>query len=337
MPQPIGNGIANSYKLFNKYVNLAIYSNGPSAHAGSNSPLNTSTPILSIKAPNVPVSLLTSIPQAPTMNRKPDIQVTGTFINEVGVPGLSIRVTNLYTPIPIWTYVDHRMAVEVGYTSDPRLTCTFSGKIMTAGEEKPGPDSITVFQLYLGEYDFFNTAYISGNAPAGSTVDTVVQLLLSKLNSIPSSAFNYQVMYNPSNSAGAIPLSDKGPKGTDFSGTIKTVLQELKNTYNLTVFINGESIRILKNGDYFMNDIFNLDYVTSLSRNASSYVIKAPWIPALRPCDIIYVDPKIFKQSLGGSESPPSTNQKVMTVDFDFASVGKTNTMTLFTVNPGDQ
>ena len=320
-----GETSTNSYKLFNRYVNLAVYSN------------NNSNPTLSIKTPNVPPTLLTGTPQAPTMNRKPDIQVTGTFISGVGVPGLSIRVTNLYTPVPIWTYVNHRMAVEVGYTSDPRLTCTFSGKIMTAGEEKPGPDSITVFQLYLGEYDFFNTAYISGNAPAGSTVDTVVQLLLSKLNSIPSSAFNYQVLYNPSNSAGAIPLSDKGAKGTDFSGTIKTVLQELKSTYNLTVFIDGASLRILKNGDYFGNNVFNINYVTSLSRNAASYVIKAPWIPALRPCDIIYADPTIFKQSLGGSKAPPSTYQKVTIVDFDFASVGKTNTMTLFTVNPGDQ
>lgn len=306
--------------LFDKYINLYFY--GVSA--------SSAQPDVSIITPTssqLAIATGININQS-SMNRKPEITITGTFVNSVAMPGLQIRVTNMSTAIPIWAYTDHKMVVEVGYKSTNELTCWFSGKIMTAAEEKPGPDSITVFTLLLGEYDIFNNNKITGlhyRKGSGATLGTLLNQIATELS---TSFFNYSVV---SNSCLSLPVQG----AYDDDSVAKVALDNIKSTFNVNIMLDGPQIKVIKVGTYSANQ-YIISHISSVTRFADSYTIKGPWLPKIRPWDQVYFNSRTFKQTLGGVNAPATVFQKVLTVDFEFSTTGRSNTMTLRTLNLQD-
>lgn len=305
---------------FNKFINLRFWlTNPPSAPADIE--IITPKP-LPYGVPFGPTSVI-------SMQRKPEIEISGTFVDEVACPGLSIRVTNLATEIPLWQYEDHMMEIEVGYQSSMKTALKLKGRIMTASMEKPSPDSVTVFSLWLGNLTALNTQLIHEHysSKSGATVGTVLYDVASAMS---DDYFQYIVYGDHADGAMKIPLQG----AFDYSGTINNMLTELKRAYGLSIMIFQDQIRVIRENHAFSADTFDLTYVTSITRHAGAFTIKAPWTPGITPNTLIEFDPRYYKQTLGGAAapSPPKVKQRVLTVDFAFSTVGKTNTMTLMTL-----
>jgi hypothetical protein len=316
--------------LFDRYVDLMFYGKNP----------QSSSPDFSIITPGSPNSSfpvsrgMAPLVSSPVMNRKPEINITGTFVNTVGVPGLTIRVTNLTTPFPIWQYattkMDCALVVEAGYIFSPETRVRFKGRIMTASEEKPSPDSITNITLLLGEFSNYTTNTVPSNTFNGGTLRDIFNYVIPYMN---STFFSYSVVDDPLDNALSQPVSSK----YNMTGrTVNDIFNELKNDFGLNIQVIGETIRVIRKHIGFSNYQYQIDNIMSATRNADSYVIKGPWVPSILPNDQIKINPKVFKQSLGGAQAGATIVQDVISVNFDFSTVGRTNTMELLTVNPGE-
>ena len=324
MDQAIINPVATTIPMFDKYVDLYFY--GVST--------DDSNPDFAIITPTASQTSLAS----DTLNRKPEISIQGTFIPTTGMVGIQVRITNFETPFPIWQYGSlnsdlqhqHKLVVEVGYKSNPSLSMRFSGMIMTGTQEKPGPDSITVLTLMLGDFESYNNYPIASiNYNSGDSVSDVINSLLAKLKS-QSRYFDYVAVDGATDHALAQKLEGIGFHAR---GTLKDIINELHERYNMDITFQGNSCRVLRHGQYFAQNVFDITYVTSITRAAEKYIIKAPWVPKILPGDTINVDPRTAKQNLGGQVAPPSILQQVLSVEFDFSTVGKTNNMTITSVN----
>ena len=323
MAQSIVNSVSTNIPMFDKYIDLYFY-------GVSTDPKNPDFAIITPKASNTIDST--------TMNRKPEISIQGKFIPTTGAQGLQVRITNFETPFPIWQYGSlnsslqhlHKLVVEVGYKSDPTLTIRFEGMIMTGTEEKPGPDSVTVLTLLLADFESYNNYPIASvNYGPGATVSDVINMLLAKLKS-QNRYFDYKAVDGSTDKALSQALLGIG---FNARGTVKDIVNELHDRYNIDITFQGNSCRVLRKGQYFAQNVFDIKYVTSISRAAEQYIIHGPWIPKILPGDTIRVNPTTAKQNLGGQVAPPSVLQQVNTIEFDFSSTGKTNSMTIWSIN----
>ena len=321
--QIISDSISTNLPMFDKYVDLYFY-------GASTDPDNPDFAIITPDA-NRAIDRI-------TMNRKPEISVQGTFLPTTGMVGLQVRLTNFETPFPIWQYGSlnsdvqhqHKLEVEVGYKSNPSLSMRFSGMILTGTEEKPGPDSVTVLTLLLADFESYNNYPIASiNYDASATVSDVIQMLLAKLSS-QNRYFNYSSVDGSTDKALSQQLQGIGFQAR---GTIKDIVNELHDRYKIDITFQGNTCRVLRHGQYFAQNVFDITYVTSITRAADKYIIKAPWVPKILPGDTIRVNPKTAKQTLGGQVSPPTVLQQVIMVEFDFSTTGKTNNMTITSIN----
>lgn len=309
-----------THQLFDRFINVRFYGD------------DSKNPDFEIITPGLTTAANTIIVTEPLMNRKPEITIKGTFVNTVGVPGLQIRITNLLIGFPIWNYVNHMVEVTAGYVYDPSTIVTFKGELMTGSQEKPAPDSITVLTLFLSEGEGYNNCPISVHFDSTSTVGDVLNKVADTLTSYKDGKFfNFYVADDSLDLAKKIPLNANGY--TFNHGTVKDLVHNFKSIYDLDIIIYGETIRVSTHNTVFHNDIFELTNVSSVTKDADSYHIRAPWIPGLLPNMIVKIDPAAFKQTLGGEMTKPTIKQQILTVDFEFSTIGKTNSMELFTVN----
>jgi hypothetical protein len=314
--------MTNDIKQFNKFINLRFWLSSTDPNA----------PDLAILTPK-PIAGSTALPDDGTMNRKPEIEISGSFVDEVACPGLTIRVTNMYTQIPIWQYEDHMIEIEAGYFSDTQTSVKLKGKIMTATQEKPSPDGITAFSIWLGELSGMNNTliHLHYSPTSGTTLDKLLNDVANQLTKV-NGYFNYNVVYNDtdsSNTTRTTVLQDS----FDYDGTIKDLLDEAKRAYSLSIMVVGDQIRVAKENTAFHDTTYELTYVSTVTRHAKSWVIKAPWTPGILPNSTIRFSSQYAKQSLGGAVAgSTSIEQRVLTVDFEFSTVGKTNSMTLRTI-----
>ena len=314
--------MTNDIKQFNKFINLRFWLASPSS----------SPPDVAILTPK-PLINGSTIPDNGTMNRKPEIEISGSFVDEVACPGLTIRVTNMYTQIPIWQYEDSLVEIEAGYFSDTQTSVKLKGKIMTATQEKPSPDGITAFSIWLGELSGMNNSliHLHYSPTSGTTLDKLLNDVAKQLTK-SSGHFDYSVVYNDtdsSNSTFSILLQDS----FDYDGSIKDLLDYIKSAYSLSIMVVGDQIRVAKEYSSFHDTTYDLTYVSTVTRHAKSWVIQAPWTPGILPNSTIRFSSQYAKQSLGGAVAgSTSIEQRVLTVDFEFSTVGKTNSMTLRTL-----
>jgi hypothetical protein len=314
--------MTNDIKQFNKFINLRFWLVSPTS----------SPPDLAILTPK-PLIIGSTIPDNGTMNRKPEIEISGSFVDEVASPGLTIRVTNMYTQIPIWQYEDSLIEIEAGYFSDTQTSVKLKGKIMTASQEKPSPDGITAFSIWLGDLSGMNNSliHLHYSPTSGTTLDKLLNDVAHQLTE-SSGHFDYIVVYNDTDSSNA--TSQIVLEGSfDYDGSIKDLLDYTKSAYSLSIMVVGDQIRVAKEYGSFHDTTYDLTYVSTVTRHAKSWVIKAPWTPGILPNSTIRFSSEYAKQSLGGAVAgSTSIEQRVLTVDFEFSTVGKTNSMTLRTL-----
>jgi hypothetical protein len=289
--------------LFDKYVNLHFYSEGDTSAR----------------------SIFT-----PDSGRKPSIRISGKWVTSVDIQSMEIRVANLLVDRPLSQFGSLNrpgyMSLEAGYRGG--LDTTIKGKIQNSYQEIPGPDGITVFQMLMGRFTEWVTATIAANWLKGTRLSDVLGELCSQLNV----GLRYSQTLSQS-----ITL----PHNLDFTGAAKDllyVLQQMFLSYDPTTgALTG--LKLMPVGhdliacpfDKGTGTVHQLDFVSHAKHLASGFDIQAPWVPAVRPMDQVRINPRYFRQDLGGSLVQPGNVFTVYMVQFEFATDDDTNMMTLMT------
>lgn len=303
-------------RTFDKYVNLHFYT----------TPVITTSfgPAFS-QATKAVKSIIT-----PDVGRKPTIRVLGKWVTKLDIQQMEIRVTNLLVDEPLSNFGSivkpGYVTLEAGYRGG--LDTSIAGQIINSYQETPGPDGITVFVMQLGRYDDWISATLARNYSAGALLPSVLQDVCS--------ALGVNLRYSDN--------LDKGltlPHPINHSGLAKDLLYRLAQAfihYDSEGNFDGLRLMPIGNdlfafpGDRGTGQIYQLDYVSFAKHNAAGFDIQAPWIPSVRPMDTVKVDPRYFRQDIGGSISTPGNLFVVYSVQFEFCTDDDTNQMTLTTV-----
>ena len=293
-------------QLFDKVINLTLYKAD-----GSYDQITTPAP-------------------AELQGRKPTIRLKGRLVSQDTLLQVELRITNLYVKSPLSSYV--KVDVQAGYASAPLIA--FSGTILVAYQELPGPDGVTMFQLLLGDLGAWRNVLFNGTFNAGQMLSNVCQEIVGIMS---SSTFPMHLEYNVSPDV-SLPID------IPFTGYAKDVIHELKKHFTKYDPNTGADIGIqfspigdtlhVYNADQGLIDtiIYRLDYISHAKHNSAGFEIIAPWIPALRPGHLIWIDPKYFRQDFGGSQVAIGNQYRIYMIDFDFCTTDSTNTMTLLTI-----
>jgi hypothetical protein len=286
-----------SYKLFDKIINIAlIHDDGSSDRI-----------------------------ICPATGRKPTIRLKGTLYSQTDLLQIELRLTNLYVPQPLSVYKSIR--VTAGYSGG--LQYAFTGSIHLAFQELPGPDGVTVFQLLLGNLATWRETFVSTVYFAGQQLRDVLSELAVEMG--------LTLTYD----------ADAGlalPVDVPWNSYAKDLISHLKDLFSRYDPQTGvkTGIEICPIGDKLIcyagnkgragQTIWKPDFISHARSQASGFEIQGPWIPQLLPGDLIYVDPKFFKQDFGGAAVGHGNTFVVYLIDFDFGTTDDTNSMSLMTL-----
>jgi len=135
--------------------------------------------------------------------------------------------------------------------------------------------------------------------------------------------------------------------GLSLSGLLKDLLPKIKQAFaNSNIPGVSSGIELYVYGDklicYTSNTgrtaipITVLDFISHAKHSSAGYEIQAPWIPGLTPGQLVYIDPRYFRQDFGGDlVTVPGNVYIIYRIDFDFCTTDSTNTMTLLTLGGG--
>jgi hypothetical protein len=293
-------------QLFDKVINLTLY-----------------------KADGTSDQILTPAPEF-LQGRKPTIRLKGRLVSQDTLLQVELRVTNLYIKSPLSDY--KKVDVQAGYRSAPLVA--FSGSILVAYQELPGPDGVTMFQLLLGDLSIWRDTFFNGTFAAGQMLSDACREIVTLLS---TATFQMKLEYNVTPD---VPLKVDIP----FTGFAKDLLHEFKNNFaendpdtgediGIQFALLGDTLYVYRSNAGLVDSlIYRLDFISHAKHNSAGFEIIAPWIPALRPGHLIWIDPKYFRQDFGGSQVAIGNQYRIYMIDFSFCTTDSENTMTLLTV-----
>ena len=267
------------------------------------------------------------LPTPPT-GRKPSIRLNGTFVAQLVVMHVDIRIWNFTSDLPLSSY--KKVKVTAGYADD--FHATISGVIMNSFRETPGPDGITVFQMLVGLGEDWVTTTINRTFPAGQTLDGVLRDVCSVLGLTLKN-------YADPTLALKVPIA--------WNGTAKNLLDKLSDLFKdydadsgafigLRMVPFGDDL-IVYRGDQGTGVVHELKYIAHAMHVGRGVDVQGPWIPTIRPGDTVKVDPKYFRQDISGAASgTPGSLFNVFMLEFAFATDTDENMMTLLTVGASE-
>jgi len=273
--------------------------------------------------------------QVNNTGRKPTIRLKGTLVGDpTQIHQSDLRITNLYVPQPLNTYKSIR--VEAGYRGV--MKAAFKAGVHLAYQELPGPDAVTLFQVMIGHLGVWLNTFFSGSYTAGTLLHTASNSgVLDDIAKRMGLTLEYSA--NPN-------LVIQSP-GLSLSGLLKDLLPKIKQAFaNSNIPGVSSGIELYVYGDklicYTSNTgrtaipITVLDFISHAKHSSAGYEIQAPWIPGLTPGQLVYIDPRYFRQDFGGDlVTVPGNVYIIYRIDFDFCTTDSTNTMTLLTLGGG--
>jgi len=310
-----------TYTLFDKVIRVYLYYQSAPANSG----LGAYSGLYDVIDCPPAGAGITQIGNGVT-GRKPTIRIKGSLVSQDTLTQVELRITNLYVSQPLSSY--KYMRVEAGYRGN--MQTFFQGQIKLAYQELPGPDSVTLFQLFLGNVDSWLNTTFSGSYSAGTPLSSVLADIAQRFGGL-----TVQNSASPSLAMKAL---------LPHTGFLKDILPLIKDMFaswnpvdqtktGIELFIYGNNLVCCSsNQGNTARPITVLDFITHAKHTGAGYEIQAPWIPALIPQDLVYINPKYFRQDFGGSLiTAPGNTYQIYSIDFDFCTTDQTNTMTLLT------
>ena len=270
--------------------------------------------------------------KTPKTGRKPNIEVHGLLMASDYARDVEIRITGLYG---VNLTLFSRITVNCGYVGKPGLV--FDGTISFVYTEQPGPERVTVIKCLLADAEKLINATCTINLEAGMRLDSVLQTLTIAINKAKIPQGN-----NAAPAQWANPQIDQTIKGLmsnaplSWNGPIKDLMPDLKNRFpGAVIVVQNNQFRAIDidNPPAFSGKTVALRFLQSPpSYTAGRVVVTAPWEPGLSPGDQIYFPNSEFgvKDITAGT---PSARWIVLSVQFDFSTVGNQNKMVVTGVN----
>jgi hypothetical protein len=257
---------------------------------------------------------------------KPDISLKGKFITASQAQMIELRVTNFYPSIPLSDY--KLINITAGYRDS--LQATISGSVWIAYQESPGPDGVTYFQLFLGDFTKWLNVVFANSYATGTPV---VQVLTDIASALALGIIGVGIQ----DVTLQAPLTFPGLYIKDAVAFINQAFPDLiirMDSRALIAFKKTENT-----GQSWQIDFFS----SPPRREAYGWTFAAPWNPAIRPGDRVTINPKYYKQTFvtfntsfvpdvgqtGQDSGFPKTPFTVLTLEFDFDTMGSSNNMSL--------
>ena len=282
-----------------------------------------------------------------TNGLKPDITLSINLLPNQNCYGATLRIKNFnLDPIDIRSW--DKMVITAGYRTGKKVI--YNCPIFSSYIESPNPDGVTVFEgLTVGSAeDVLTDKYLVidfvqeemtlerliRDVAKGISDSIEVELSLGKVYTQQMLKVTKQRVYAQN---GMAVLNWLQTFVSEYvaaaTGNETTVLTQLIDGKLSVIAINGVNEKAT-----VMDNVVNLDMVTSASFAGTALTAIAPWNPALRPGDLFYMPP----QFINGSKLPNSISTsdyrndenlyRALTISVEFASVDETNKMTILAV-----
>lgn len=180
--------------------------------------------------------------------------------NTRGNNSASVEIINIPRSVREKLQTDYPFAIfEIGYGNEANLKPLFQGQVVSLSTRKNGTDVVTQFTMGSG-YTDLNHQTIAQHVPAGKTVKDVFDELIAKFPNISRG------VYNGTN------LNSQLINGYSLSGTLKSCLDSISNSYKLEWRLDGDVLYVndKSRGD---TENFNTAFVIS----PSSGLIEIPY------------------------------------------------------------
>jgi len=303
-------------QLFDKIINISLFRSTPGIGVAGAGAANKAGSYASVTCP-------------PT-GRKPTIRLSGEMVSTFTLTRLELRITNFETDVPLSQYTmanGGHSSVVAGYAGS--LKGAFYGEILNAYQELPGPDGVTMFEFLVGSFYNWTTKTIKVNYGGGVPLRSVL--------SDVAGALGLSLLYY-ADARLVTPFNGIHHNGLAKDLLLKIMKMFRSQGYNgdwsgLMLRPDGQNL-IATNRDLGTGLTYQLDYVSMVNHTAAGFEIQAPWVPSIRPDDYIQIDPRYFRQGIGGAfVAVQGTIFQVIRVSFDFCTTDSTNMMTLTTVD----
>lgn len=258
----------------------------------------------------------------PRYGIKPQIEINGTFGAALALQAFHITIKNLYFDLLAEPY--SHIKVTAGYANN---NTTFEADILNMYQDSPGPDGTTVIECVLGNVtQRWLDSFVSLHFEKGTYLSEILNYIGTKLM------------------ASDVTTGDEAKKlrldtEFQFDGSARNALAELEQRFKgnfLQIIMQGSTLCAIcvTDGD-FVNSR-RLEYMSAPpQRNPGDEkgnwktMITAPWMPDLRPGDMLEIPNQIYlyKGTYVGGLS--ETQKMVVTeMSFHFGTRGSVNQMT---------
>lgn len=293
------------FTLFDKYINIHFMKTKESGKIEGNA----------LGQGGLVDSMTDTVIRTPLTGMKPNITIKGTFLPSYGLASPEIRITNFYPDRDLNDY--KYIMVEAGYIGS--MSTAFIANMLEFSPfvEKPSPDGILAILCAIGDYERVVSTTLSKTWEVGSSVRAMLQIIAGELGlyldfNVPDVALEEKVIV-----AGRI--VDLIPKLKDILPDAIITLDS--NRLRIYTTQQGTTVR------------FKPSHISMATKKGQALTIIAPWIPELRPGDILELEPAFYKQSIGSTLLKFKSNDfVVISIDFAFSTTDQ-NSMIVLALN----
>lgn len=245
-----------------------------------------------------------TIIDTPEIGRKPNIHIKGSLIPSYGISIPEIRITNFYPDRDLGDY--KYLQVKAGYFGGLSLAFRASMLDFSPFVEKPSPDGVIAILCVIGDYEYITSAVMFKEWPAGSSFKDIMTEVAANLK--------LNLVFDTVD----INIVEK----VIVAGPTRALFPKLKSlTENINIQLDTDRILVYDN-TIGRQDHYKIDKVSMAAKKGPTLTITGPWIPSLRPGDIMELDPSFYKQGLGSTLIKFKSNNFIaQVIDFAFDTV----------------
>jgi len=318
--------ISNYGSYFDKGINLTFLEFNP---ANPNTPNTNKNPTIVCSATGY----------------KPKISLSGSLIVKTLFCHIELRIQNAFITFDAGHY--KYVQIQAGYQANLKapdgsvskdIPAMITGQITQAYVETPGPDGITLFIILLSSDEIFNTEFDfnyqwkTQNLTRSGVLRSLCDLMKQK------SGLTYNVDL-------PTPLDLNATTDINHSGSFANLVDQIvSKDFLLTYTLENQLLKVFTQGQTSATNFYTIDKVTNTPSSlvGGQISFQAPWLPMLRPDNIIYINPSFMKLTFGAYQTNNNNvnssivNQKtgklwnyyqIIKIDFDFDTIDPVNKM----------
>ena len=245
-----------------------------------------------------------TIIDTPETGRKPHIHIKGSLIPSYGISIPEIRITNFYPDRDLSDY--KYLQVKAGYFGGLSLAFRASMLDFSPFVEKPSPDGVIAILCVIGDYEYMTGATMFKEWPTNTSFKTIMTEVADNMK------------LNLEFDAVDVNIHEK----VVIAGPTRAIFPKLKDlTTNINIQLDTDRL-LVYNSTIGRQDKYIIDKISMAAKKGPTLTITGPWIPSIRPGDVLELNPKFYKQGLGSTLIKFKTNEFItQVIDFAFDTI----------------